>query len=138
MDPISLLLLEKDQFDHVDAVWMNAQVTQTDQEALCNEAASRDMPAVEKGEFYIIKREGVFYYNYRVGVDQLKTQMAVNEAILVIVSKTAQPKKAEAMARELLNGYIGSKGNPTKMLEMYLKALASGKVGNVDIKSIVE
>ena len=48
------------------------------------------------------------------------------------------PKRDESILKELLQSYLSSKGNATAMLQLTLKMIATGKCGDVDLKSIVE
>ena len=138
MDEFSLLLLEKDLYHDVQVSWIYPEVSTEDQERLIKASASRETLIGSIHEFYVIKHDDIIYSCYRLPVDQIKHELAVQEATLVCISSKSHPKRDESILKELLQSYLSSKGNATAMLQLTLKMIATGKCGDVDLKSIVE
>ena len=138
MESFSLLLLEKDIYHDIQVSWMYPSCSTEDQERLIKASSSRSPPLGSSHDFYTLKNENTYYSCYRMSINQVEHEMAIQEAILVCISSKSTPRRDEALCKVLLNEYLTSKGNATAMLQVTLKALATGKCGDVDLKKIVE
>jgi hypothetical protein len=138
MDAFSLLLLERDIYHDVQVSWMYPSCSAEDQERLIKSSNSRQALVGSSHDFYTLKHENSYFSCYRVSVNQIESEIAVQEATLVCISSKSTPRRDEALCKGLLNAYLTSKGNATAMLQLVLKTLATGKCGNINLLGIVE
>ena len=138
MESFSLLLLEKDIHHDTQVSWMYPSCSTEDQERLIKASSKRSPPFGSSHDFYTLENENTYYSCYRLSINQIEHEMAIQEATLVCISSKSTPKRDEALCKALLNEYLASKGNATVMLQMTLKALATGKCGDVDLKNFTD
>ena len=138
MDEFRLLLLEKDLYHDVQVSWIYPEVSTEDQERLMKASSSREGPVGSVHDFYVLKHDDMIYSCYRLPVDQIKHELAVQEATLVCISAKSKPRRDETLLKELLHAYLSSKGNATAMLQLVLKVIATGKCGDIDLITIIE